>query len=891
MPAPIIPWLPSNIPTEIQSELNRRKTVRGLNFVRGNTASWDDKNGDWVNYKGPMTAWVRACSNGLGKPESREKNGIPIPATDQEFRRSGFVMYGGKDFYSTYGFLNPDQGRGGLSILGYTPNGVPHELDYSVSTSKYPIHVPNPEISKIDMVIQKELFRRATIQWTCFSWKQLEYMTPYFLVPGITVILEFGWNHFNPSSLLDLRDENNLVKLWENPYPLYSNNILKSNGNYDVIWGIITNFNWSVEGGLIRCSTEITSKDRIYSGISVSSNAISNDLSIKKNTKIEQEANLPSMFINLTRMCDGNFLNALRTIAETKERDVLDVSLEKYGGADDLKRLCKKLSVEGREHYWRGVFWGRNNDDKHRLNIGRRGEDFDKHTKDTENMWVNLGFITEIMNFCLPIPDVGESGKSFFEVDVDDCIIGGHLNLISPDPRILIPNAMAPKYNWSLRGPVVPSDKPMWDSINSKPKIKIDPTSPPKDSVSATKWYADIQLSKIFYHGLSPMRDNIDQIINWVRHDFVDSSGPFCFPFIDSEQHDSENVNMKYLPYRYGRYRDIYFNINTFVEIIKNLLKDSAKPPTYESVYSEIFRVLKECSGGFWDLRLVDSTGKRNGIRATMKIADEKMVPIRNDDDKVYYFDYFEADSVIQNIAFKPALTNAQATRVIFAETNNPNAKVILKSESDLLDYQFKDRILIRKDKKDPSEVINDEANKRNKTISEDREKLQTLSSPGGDRFPITFDESPAPPQPSLDINALTAAARASGGTISAIVPRVPSTSSSPSSSKMNYINLILPNMTFMELLLADDDVNFNSRYFGVQPNITMEMTLQGIGGIRTFQMFLVRNLPEPYSDKNVIFRVVDVEQNIENGKWETIVRAGLLPLRDAIKKQLGIET
>jgi hypothetical protein len=55
--------------------------------------------------------------------------------------------------------------------------------------------------------------------------------------------------------------------------------------------------------------------------------------------------------------------------------------------------------------------------------------------------------------------------------------------------------------------------------------------------------------------------------------------------------------------------------------------------------------------------------------------------------------------------------------------------------------------------------------------------------------------------------------------------------------------------------------------------------------------MFLIKNLPQPYSHKNIIFRIVDVQNSIENGKWTTIIKAGLMPLRGRyIKSKLGIK-
>jgi len=31
-------------------------------------------------------------------------------------------------------------------------------------------------------------------------------MTPYFMSPGVSMFIEWGWNHYNPECLLDLND-------------------------------------------------------------------------------------------------------------------------------------------------------------------------------------------------------------------------------------------------------------------------------------------------------------------------------------------------------------------------------------------------------------------------------------------------------------------------------------------------------------------------------------------------------------------------------------------------------------------------------------------------------------------------------------------------------------
>jgi hypothetical protein len=206
--APLLPWEPSNIPISIQNELDRRKINRSFKFVAAEQGGWDKETGDWQKYRGAMSPWVRFCSNGMGREYQTDKNGdIRKDANGQPLKldakdiKQGFVFFGGKNFYHDYGF---NTSEGTPSIIGYMPNNwnTPHTIDNDLNNADYPIHVPPPEIEKVQLTIQKEHYRRATVEWTCFSKKQLEYMTPYFLVPGITAIIEFGWNHYDPQSWL-----------------------------------------------------------------------------------------------------------------------------------------------------------------------------------------------------------------------------------------------------------------------------------------------------------------------------------------------------------------------------------------------------------------------------------------------------------------------------------------------------------------------------------------------------------------------------------------------------------------------------------------------------------------------------------------------------------------
>jgi len=821
MPAPIIPWEPCNIPEEIQAELNRRKINRSFHYIDGAKGEWDGNTGEWTKYRGPMTPWIRFCSNGAGRV-----------GKDGREDKQGFVFSGGKNFYNGYGFVQNASGSMD-SIIGYMPDGTPHIIDNDIRTSDYPIHVPSPEIEKISVTIQKELFRRASVEWVCFSKKQLEYMTPYFLIPGLTCILEWGWNHYDATSLLRLDKIDELKRLNDNPYPLYTDHILRSKGNYDVLFGKITHFEWSVDGNKIRCKTEITSQDRIYAGLVVDSNSVDQ----VKNSKGEKTDVKP--LNNLTQFVD-------KVLTKMKE-----INTNKAEPSSELRgflRYLQKVHPTNWKEYWYGVFYGRDPEDtkKDVIPYDNKKEDFDRKAPNQE-VWINLGLLMEAINFNT---DALKSFKNhpMFRVDIDDCVISGHPNLISTDGSVLlIPNAEAPKY-FSGRFGFTPAeaknnkeaDFKALDNINN-PLVKVPDK---KEEAQKQNKLADYRVFMICKQRGGARRDNLDEVINRIRYENnPKTKSTFEFPFLN----DVPSVpGSKDYPRRYaGFLKHLYFNVGC----LQDMLSKDADIKTYPQLIEKIMEKISDSAGNFWDFRLVSGTGKKdlNGNElATMKIVDYRFMSTANRG-VPYSFDYFDADSLLQGFGFKPTLSNAQAIRTIYAQTNNPDKKTALTNgENELLDYHFRDRLFLDEDRKVTTSTTPDTSQ-----FYERMRELQQIAPVAG-VYQITSKNQIGLP----------------------FVRR-----------------LVLPSPDVLTLLLDDDDEDNNPKYTGIMPGIQASITIQGIGGLRTFMMFLVRNVPEPYSHQNIVFRIVDVQETVEASRWTTTVTAGIIPLREQIKKRLGFNS
>lgn len=835
----ILPWKPTNIAKEVQSELNRRKTNRSFNYIQNDKAGWDPKTGDWSNYKGPICSWIRVCSNGAGSTQMV----IPKPR---------FVFFGGKGFYDTYGFKPTTAGTTTRQIIGYMPeyNG---NLNYAHFINNdlrkdYPIHVGTPEISKLNVIIQKQLFAKATFEWVCFSSKQLEYMTPYFLIPGISVIIEWGWNHFNPKSLVKLEDLGKMKDYFNNPYPLYTENILNSNGNYNVVYGIISNFDWSVEGNKFIANTEITSKDRLYAGISTDS-----ALTIKSNNTESDNGDgiLLSIrqFVKTTEKNSVNIISAFRQLASGQYVDTSDTPLstpdviaakikqsnpQSVPLVEIFNKIFKEPNADIKEiklPYIFGIFCGR---DDHEYKA-KTDFDYGSNAKaDYSRFWINMGLVSEILNNFSFRP--GVKGQPMWQVDISTSVIGGHPNMISCIPEVLIPNKFAPKFHYGMLG------KQRFQGETSGVGGQYrGQTIHPINFNSSVKNSPDKTVSKLFYQGKGVCyRNDLDKIINKYRYRGLTTGGTSKYSFpsaVNDVLYDGSIVERYYS----GLLSNVYISYNKFKEII-----ESPSVKSFMDIYDEILTVLMMSVNYFWDLSIVEANGK-------LTIVDRNYTNKANfgDDNKVYSFDYYDADSIIKSLKFKPQLSDAVATRTMYGSTNNPIAQMVSSDRNDMISYVYKDTVIL------PEENVVDQTAEKAK-IQEAREQLrQTIKS-----LQTINDANDSCLQMTLTKDMTS-----------------------------EIVKLILPDPTLLKRLLDDGDEDNNPIYCAIQPGITVEITLQGIGGLRTFQYFLIKNLPEPYSDKNIIFMIIDIQHTVESGNWETVIKAGILPLRKYIKTRLGIKS
>ncbi len=930
------PWAPNPIPDWIIKEFRRRQNDIGLEYPT--SVSWDD-NGNWQNYKGPLTPWVRVFSNGTGKVDS--KSNYP--------EKSGFVLQGGYGFDKTYGTTFNGSTLSNKNVLGYDAEGNEHTLDLSsdgsvvsfpnsLSNETRTVHkfLPVPGITSIDAVIQKERIRKITINWKCYGYAQLEYMTPYFLSPKISAFVEFGWNHFNPSSLLNLRNQGDNLKNLKNLFTisgsvLYDKNIRESYGLYDVTMGIVSGFDFSSQDGItFDCKTEILSKHANYSGVLVNGGTKTESNNTQTNVQSSFAAYLEKRVTKLPSCIKSgkNFFESL-------------------DAEDTGSFIVKDFYMDGNVRKVEDRFFAGRKNEYGDTVIMKGKSKYDWDNSDQKDIWVTFGFLVELANlfFKQPIGISKSDIKPFdlYEIETSDVVIGAHPNLISCDGNVLlIPNAKAPKFNAGIYYPQPedPEDNDYQKQYNFGNSNIFSAGAPvrilnydklsPYDRTIAKVLRTGIQVRSTSTGvnilgiqfgneettsvgtGGAVFRDDLDSIINRFRYNnyvgnkngkakkLTEQKGTKSFPRWNSD----EPISGKPAGY-WGNLNDLYVNVKVIIECAKSA-------DTVENFYNTLLQKINNAAGKIWDLAVIEDDSK-------LKIIDKKFVEY-DDSIKIFQFDIGATNKFIKNISFTAQLSNVAANQVIAASSTNTKNVNGTVTANQPLQFPYGDRFnLLPRDPITGSRQSSSRLVDNNLEVIKQLQKSPQSSTDTNGSYIMTFKSygsntpnvappsradaataagprtttplNPNNPRPPSRAAAAAAAGPRTTTPLNPNNPRPPSradaaTAAGPRTtsgeeSGWNIVNLVLPNETLLIAIMNDLDVNNNSNiYGGQQPGFTVEITLLGISGLRTFQLFSLKNLPSPYSEREIICQIIDVSHKVDSGNWTTTIKAGIRSIK-----------
>ena len=135
--------------------------------------------------------------------------------------------------------------------------------------------------------------RTATINWTCWSFDDIERLSPHFMAHGKGVLIEWGYStpevdreeQFGKQDMIDGK-----------AYTKIKERIVELGGNYDAMAGIISNWEWSLrDDGGFDCTTKIVSR-----GVNILDGDISGNETSRDDEEGEKDLT-PSEFVGILR--------------------------------------------------------------------------------------------------------------------------------------------------------------------------------------------------------------------------------------------------------------------------------------------------------------------------------------------------------------------------------------------------------------------------------------------------------------------------------------------------------------------------------------------------------------------------------------------------------------
>lgn len=594
MPNALLPPFSSiPIPEYMRRELARRQNTYGLNPTISSRNKIED-------YRGQMASWMRVASN--GSADGRE----------------GFILRGGHGFNNAYGI-----GKDLSTVIGLDYKGKEHIIKNELGKTLQ-MHRPTPGIEGLEITITKNVYRTAFIKWKCYSVEQLNYMTPYFMTPYTTIFLEWGWNNYDPTSLVPIGgdkgkaytvDKNGvetpgsgMVGFYTNPR-MFEDSIEKSNGRYDGMIGHVINYDYTFNASdmSFNCTTEIASNSKFYFGLSMNSfvhETEEEDVSAGSNKATKKNI--------ADYLCVNVYAEILASVSKTNSTgQSIGDSPTKHPTDKTIRNL-----LNGR------VFSPR---------FYRQLTSESATNNDGSPLYITFGCLTDILT------EVIRAGRPKFEINIKNAKISAHPNLISCSENFLIPNSSAPYFNPDSMSD---SDKRASDSINSENPVHAGGN-------------VNDESNELLHKVLNTYkRQDLSSIINYwrTRHD---STVSYSFP----EKNDPYTGNLENIFLNYDFIRDQIKstpNIRDFLRSICQMLNDNIP---------------------IWSLDVIDWEGNfsirdMNYFRKESFVQLKSSYKIDGNKDVVYYFNPFVQNSVLTEFGFNVKLSDAVANMVINQANN-----------------------------------------------------------------------------------------------------------------------------------------------------------------------------------------------------------------------------
>jgi hypothetical protein len=692
----------------------------------------------------------------------------------------------------------------------------------AVNTGPDPqVGLPSPIISSFEVDEGSgNISRKASFTVTAYTRKQLDEVTKYFLEPGFTVFLEWGWN--TGKGVEPLADSSNGINVKYVTKAASATQLnearKKSGGHYECYLGFITGGDISFSDGKWDVSVKLTGFTELPSYLNASDNSTNNQCGEKvkteefvaiENTKILGEKRFKQVFNALPTPRRTNLVKGL-----INDVDVSHV-VNFINFEEEIRKQIADNSTNLFQSTWafaRNLFGGDVGNTKAQGVTIPNGSDIIGSER-----FIRFGTLMKILNTNGMVSVKLGADDIQMYIDTENTPISAFNRIFSTDKsKLIIPNQNTPKFSIqdAIEGELGTSDE-----LNDC-SIVFD------DTTIKFPYRKDIQNGEV---------DGIQL--------FYDGDASYV------------KINKKGTDW--GFLDDLYINFD-FAASVLDTPKLSLKDVLYE-----LLNGMSSAVNGLWNFQIQESNKPDDKGLTYLRVVDMNFiseVPITKKDntESTLEFQLYGAKSVFINSTFTADIGGSMMNKIIgerLSATINPSDQ----PTGGRLFSSATDQVLKSLEIECPPTNIKD-------TTPPSDKETEDLVRRNLEKFVERVGV-----YPKVEVTA-------KGWAASIIDDIFESTDIEKNTLFISYDDKNL----FNEYKLIDtgqtDGLNetpITENDVSILLPITFSFTIHGISGIKRGDMFTVNGLPDTYGEDRGFFQVLSVKHVVQNMSWKTTVEGG----------------
>ena len=637
--------------------------------------------------------WIRAFSGAVvaakGKEDVTDPKTGKVETKEKKVFRKGLILSSVSDgnVFRAAGQLNP-------SVYGdsVSSGDIGKTWDGKVIPTSGPSGYlrPSPIITGFEVKEGKDqISREATLKLKCFTLEQMEYLQTYFLEPGYSLCVEFGWNSVagaskmiptdgGVSSILSEAVSRNLN------YDNLNKCRIDSKGDYDSFLGFIVGGNASSDGD----KWDVEVRLRGAPGLPTFLQTQNKTLEIGKDGSIVAELAEPKTYgVSETEepgvddiRRDRRFKNMFNQLPAQRQTQAVKDLLSECSWTDFLN--FDAVVNKGITTYASPGWWARTFANAANVTVGT--STIEKEKLFSKNKYIRFELAIKILNANSQFTAYKMGNKRLYVTyDIDNVRIGAFPNMFSTKAsKLVIPGTVPDFSTYFLNEGSV-------DQLAN----------------------GQLRSSSGTY---SPIDNSIDSTISFVQ---------------STESTYAEGGHKEKKNY-WGYLKNLYINFDVFVEKLQQ------KNKNVREVFLDMLNEMSSAVNSFWNFQIVE---KQKGNNIILTVIDENWVGQTVTGNRKFYHSgpnsiFLSSDL---DISIPADMTNAIISRRL-SLANNPDTPIVgvggfFSSATDLFldsttDSNGNARKSLTKEEKDAAELEKaaEEIEKNKKPSERTQDKLET---------------------------------------------------------------------------------------------------------------------------------------------------------------------